>query len=200
MPPIQWSYFIHPFLLDLNDLLISSVLITGITIIILSPELTKLFLGPEFQISSRYVFWGVTCEIMRVIFGAYSLMAHAKMSTSWLIKPTIIGSMLSLVLSVSLIETFSSDGVGFAITVAGLSSVIYLHFFYINKFKTLQKFRPIIITIIYCISMYLLDINIRQYVNSDSLNTQLIILLIFYLITFILSQYIFLNKRIESYE
>lgn len=188
---VAWSSYTEIFL--------PSLILGGITIIVLSPELTKIFLGPEFQISMEYIFWGVVCEIARVVFGIYSLIAHAKMNTSWLIIPAAVGALLSLLLSFLFINFFASHGAGLGITLSGFSSIIFIHFFLKQKLNFILPWSLIFRAFAYSFLLYILDSLIRQnLIFEGSMNA--FILIIIYLLLFCFISYLFFFKIIKNYE
>ena len=187
----SWSSYTEVFL--------PSLILGGITIIVLSPELTNIFLGPDFQISEEYIFWGVICEMARVIFGIYSLMAHAKMNTSWLIIPSAIGAALSLILSFIFINIVASHGVGLGITLSGFSSIIFIHFFLKRKLNFILPWSLIFKALVYSSSIYFVDHLIRQHLLFEGTMNSLIIIII-YITLFCTISYLFFFKIIKNYE
>jgi len=106
---------------------IPSLLLTVAFIAMLAPELTRLFLGENFQSAANYVVWGALAEAARVLMGAYSLIAHVYMRTHWLILPGLIGAVLSLALCVLFIPEFGAAGAGMALVLSGLAVVVTMH-------------------------------------------------------------------------
>ena len=179
--------------------LIPSLLVTGCIVIILAPEITKVFLGPEFQVAVNYVFWGVLCEICRVIFGTYALMAHAKMQTRWLIVPSLIGSIIAVCSSIILIDMMSAHGVGFSMFVAGLLSIIFVHWFINSKISISLNWKSIIFAIALIIALCFFDLCILPYSKFNELTSPLALIILYGVIFFIL-QYLLLFKTIKNYE
>ncbi len=104
-----------------------SLLLTMAFIAMLAPELTRLFLGENFQSASEFVIWGALAEAARVVTGIYSLIAHVFMRTRWLILPGIVGAGLSLTLCALLIPEFGAAGAGFGLVVSGFAVVVTMH-------------------------------------------------------------------------
>lgn len=106
---------------------VPSLLLTVVLIAMLAPELTKLFLGQEFQSAASYVIWGALAEAARVLVGVYSLTAHVHMKTRWLIFPNAAGSILSVVLCVLLIPRLGAVGAGIGLVCSGFLMVLMMH-------------------------------------------------------------------------
>lgn len=179
--------------------LIPSLFITGCIVTILAPELTKLFLGPEFQNAFQFVIWGVLCEICRVVFGAYSLMAHAKMKTNWLILPSLIGTLISISLSIYLLKIISIHAVGIAMFLAGIIAITYIHFYINSRILLNLRLKKIIYILIFSIILYIFDIFIRIILPFNNIYQHLFIVFIYFCI-FMICQYHLLYKTIKNYD
>jgi O-antigen/teichoic acid export membrane protein len=107
---------------------IPSLLLTVAFIVMLAPELTRLFLGENFQSAASFVVWGALAEAARVLMGIYSLIAHVFMRTRWLIIPNLVGAVLSITLSVLLIPEFGAAGAGMGLVLSGFAAVATIHF------------------------------------------------------------------------
>jgi O-antigen/teichoic acid export membrane protein len=106
---------------------IPSLLLTTALISLLSEELTGVLLGSKFKEAAIFVLWGSLVEAARVLSGVYSLIAHVHMRTRWLILPSSIAAMLSIILSMTMIPTFGAGGAGLALAVSGYIGVFMLH-------------------------------------------------------------------------
>jgi O-antigen/teichoic acid export membrane protein len=106
---------------------IPSLLLTVALIMLLSRELTALLLGTQFKDAAVFVLWGAIAEAARVLSGVYSLIAHVRMQTRWLILPSSISAGLSVILSIILIPLVGTQGAGIALAVSGFIGVILLH-------------------------------------------------------------------------
>ncbi len=106
---------------------IPSLLLTVVFIVLLAPELTRIFLGDSFQSAADYVIWGALAEMARVLTGIYSMIAHVHMRTRWLILPNSIGAVLSVVLCALLIPYFGAEGAGIGLVTAGFAVVASMH-------------------------------------------------------------------------
>lgn len=107
--------------------LIPALLLTMVLVIVLAPELGRLFLGQDFQTAVDFVIWGALAETGRSLMGVYSLIAHVQMRTRWLIIPNLIGATSSMVLCVAMIPIFDLQGIGLALTLASYSVVLVLY-------------------------------------------------------------------------
>lgn len=106
---------------------IPSLLLTVAFIVMLAPELTRIFLGENFQSAADYVIWGALAEAARVLIGVYSLIAHVYMRTRWLILPNIIGAVLSIMLCALLIPSYGAVGAGIGLVSSGFAVVMTMH-------------------------------------------------------------------------
>lgn len=106
---------------------IPSLLLTVAFIVMLAPELTRMFLGENFQSAAAYVIWGALAEAARVLMGVYSLIAHVHMQTRWLILPSLIGAVFSITLCALLIPGFGAMGVGMGLVLSGFAVVVTMH-------------------------------------------------------------------------
>ncbi|QWD18339.1 hypothetical protein G6696_01610 [Polynucleobacter paneuropaeus] len=109
---------------DYANAVIPSLILTGFFIIAIAPELTKILLGPLFQESGIYVIWGAMAEVARTAVGVYALGAHARMNTRLLIVPNLLGAVLALILVQTLSPTYGLQGVGAALLIASLGSLL----------------------------------------------------------------------------
>jgi O-antigen/teichoic acid export membrane protein len=106
---------------------IPSLILTVALIVMLAPELTRLFLSENFQSATEYVVWGALAEAARVLIGIYSLIAHVHMQTRWLIIPSLVGAVLAITLCALLIPGFGAAGAGMALVLSGLTMVVVMH-------------------------------------------------------------------------
>lgn len=106
---------------------VPSLLLTVALVVMLAPELTRLFLGAEFQVAAAYLVWGALAEAARVLVGIYSMIAHVYMRTHWLIIPNIIGAALATIMCVLLIPAFGAAGAGIGLVVSGFAVVATMH-------------------------------------------------------------------------
>lgn len=106
---------------------IPSLILTASLIMMLAPELTRLFLGERFQAASSFVVWGALAEAARVLTGVYSLIAHVFMRTRWLVLPTAAGATLAIIACLLLIPRLGAIGAGIGLALAGFVVVALLH-------------------------------------------------------------------------
>jgi O-antigen/teichoic acid export membrane protein len=124
---------------------IPSLILTVALIVMLAPELTRLFLGENFQAAAGFVVWGALAEAARVLTGIYSLIAHVYMKTRWLILPTLVGAVLSITLCVLLIPGFGAAGAGMGLAISGLVVVLTMHVLLAHRVGGGPALRPILI-------------------------------------------------------
>ena len=105
----------------------SLVLVTFI-LIGLAPELTRFMVGPDYQSSSQFVVWGVLAEGARIVAGVYGMSAHAKMKTSLLLPPNLLGAIICSALILVLAPKLGAHGVGLARALAGVGLVLAMHY------------------------------------------------------------------------
>ena len=101
-----------------------SMALTAALIVALAPELTQLLLGPAYRDTYQYVRWGAFAELARMSTGVFALFAHAKMMTRILIYPNLLGAILSLILVWTFIDIFAVDGIGMALALSSLASLV----------------------------------------------------------------------------
>lgn len=106
---------------------IPSLLLTMAFIVLLAPELARVFLGENFQSAADYVVWGALAEAARVLTGIYSLIAHVHMRTRWLIAPNLLGAVLSIALCSLLIPDFGAAGAGMGLAASGFAVAMTMH-------------------------------------------------------------------------
>ena len=120
------------------------LILTVAFIMTLAPELTRVLLGTNFQLSANFVIWGALAESARVLMGVYSLIAHINMRTRWLIVPGVIGAVLSVILSTLLIPDLGAMGAGLALVVSGFTVVILMHIFFVRSVDGRMLLKPIL--------------------------------------------------------
>lgn len=106
---------------------IPALLLTAVYIILVAPQLATLFLGREFQLASKYIFWGALAETARSIITTFSLVANMKMKTRSLILPNLVGAIFSILLCLILIPLFDINGAGIALVFSGASIVALMY-------------------------------------------------------------------------
>lgn len=106
---------------------IPSLMLTVAFVMVLAPELTRLFLGEKFRSAADYLVWGGLAEAARVLTGVYSLIAHVFMRTRWLIIPNIIGATVSVILCVLFIPYYGAYGAGMSLASSGFVVILAMH-------------------------------------------------------------------------
>lgn len=113
--------------------MIPSLVLTVALIVLLAPEMTRIFLGAHFQSAAEYVLWGALAEAARVLVGIYSLIAHVFMRTRWLILPNLVGAALAITLCALLIPGFGAAGAGTGLVISGFAMVATMHMLLARK-------------------------------------------------------------------
>lgn len=140
---------------------IPSLLLTVALVAILAPELTRLFLGNNFQAAVDFVVWGALAEAARVLIGTYSLIAHVHMQTRWLILPSLIGATLSIALSVVLIPIMGATGAGIGLAVSGFAVVVVMHTVLAQRVGGGVPLRPVLIAGIAALALWGIALGLR---------------------------------------
>ena len=102
--------------------------------VLLAPELTKLFLGPTFQTSAKFLIYGAIVELGRSLSGVIALKAHVRMETHRLMLPNAVGSVIAIALAFVCIPLWGLEGAGFALVCAAFASV-FCFLFFMHEFK-----------------------------------------------------------------
>jgi len=123
---------------------IPSLILTVMYIIMMAPQLTRLFLGHKFQSAGIFVMWGALAEAGRVLIGVYSLIAHVRMRTRWLLIPNIIGALLSIGACLLLIPHFGGSGAGIGLVCSGAAVVLTMHLLFARHAGGGIAWRPLI--------------------------------------------------------
>lgn len=178
---------------------IPSLLLTVAFIVMLAPELTRLFLGEHFQSAANYVVWGALAEAARVMIGTYSLLAHVHMQTRWLILPGLVGAVLSITLCALLIPGFGAAGVGMGLVLSGFSVVVVMHALLARRAGGGTPIRPIMMAGIYAAVLWGGALGLRHLLNVTG--WKLIVGMIGSVgIAYLVLQYTILRNHLEDNE
>jgi len=153
------------------SVVIPSLVLTVALCIILAPELVQILLGKDFQSSKNFIIWGALSEGARVLIGVYSLIAHIRMRTDWLIIPHLIGGVLSLALILLLIPIMGSAGVGFGLVISGVIVVVIMHFYIGTSIAKGIVIRPILIAGIFSITLWGIYLSLHYYLDARTFFT-----------------------------
>lgn len=176
---------------------IPSLLLTAAFIVILAPELTRVFLGENFQSAADFVIWGAIAEAARVLMGVYSLIAHVYMRTRWLILPNLVGAILSIILCALLIPSFGAVGVGFGLAASGIAVVVSVHLLLARRVGGGAPIQPILMAVVAAVVLWLITIILRQHLSSAG--WMLIVgTLVPVSLTYLGFQYIFLRAHLRD--
>lgn len=175
--------------------IIPALILTMGVITAISPELTRLLLGPNFQGASKFLVWGALAESVRVLVGIYSLIAHIFMKTRLLIIPSLIGSILSIALSALLMPYFGSNGVGVSLFISGFSMLAALHVMLIKYVEGSVAIRSIFLSILAASLLWWSAVFLR-YLWDDTTLVKTILYIGFISIVYIALQYYFLKEHL----
>lgn len=144
---------------------IPSLILTVAFIVMLAPELTRLFLGENFQSAADYVVWGALAEAARVLMGIYSLIAHVYMRTRWLILPGAMGAVFSIVLCMLLIPGLGAEGAGAALAIAGFAVVVTMHLLFARRVGGGISIRPVSMAGLASVVLWGMTLGLRHLLN-----------------------------------
>lgn len=176
---------------------IPSLLLTVAFIAMLAPELTRLFLGENFQSAASFVVWGALAEAARVLMGVYSLIAHVYMRTRWLIIPNLVGAILSIVLSVLLIPEFGAAGAGMGLVLSGFAAVATIHVLLAHRVGGGVPIRSVFMAGISAVILWGMVLGLR-YLLSATGWVLIIGVLVLVGIAYLGLQYLFLKEHLED--
>lgn len=176
---------------------IPSLLLTVAFIAMLAPELTRLFLGENFQSAANYVVWGALAEAARVLTGVYSLIAHVYMRTRWLIVPSLTGAALSIGLCVLFIPEFGAVGAGMALVSAGFAVVVTMHFSLVRYVGGGTSIRSMLLVGLAAATLWGLTLGLRLLLNSTGWGVAAGVLMLVG-IAYAGLQYLFLRQHLED--
>lgn len=120
---------------DYSAIIIPTILLVGLFILASTLELTRLLLGSAYSSASQFVVWGVIAELSRVFAGIYGLIAQVRMKTRLLMLPSFVGAILSVILVTILMPLFGSNGVGLALAVSSVVSLLLVVWLTRNEFN-----------------------------------------------------------------
>jgi O-antigen/teichoic acid export membrane protein len=172
-----------------------SMLLTVAVIVMLAPELTRVFLGPRFQSAATYVVWGALAEAARVLVAVYSLIAHVHMRTRWLILPNVLGAILSMALCALLIPRLGATGAGIGLAASGLIVVLTMHMLLARHVGGGAPSRPIIIAGLSAATLWGATLSVRHFLGTSGW-APLISALALVGISYAGLQYLFLRQHV----
>lgn len=176
---------------------IPSLLLTVAFIAMLAPELTRLFLGENFQSAANYVVWGALAEAARVLTGVYSLIAHVYMRTRWLIVPGLTGAALSIVLCILFIPEFGAVGAGMALVSAGFAVVVTMHFLLARYVGGGTSIRSMLLVGLAAAALWGLTLGLRHLLSPTGW-VMIAGVLVLVSIAYFWLQYIFLREHLKD--
>ena len=143
---------------------IPSLVLTVGLLTALAPDLTRLFLGQNFQDVSNFVIWGALAEAARVLASVYSLIAHVHMRTRWLIWPNMAGAVVSVLACTLLIQAYGADGAGMGLVSAGAATVVLMHAFLLGKVGGGLPLGPVAIALALTIALWAIAHGLRSWI------------------------------------
>lgn len=173
---------------------IPSLMLTGFLIIALAPELTKILLGPSYQEAGVFVIWGALAEVARTATGVYALGAHAKMNTRLLILPNFLGAGLALILVPMSAPIYGLQGIGAALFIAALGSLITSIFVNKKHIAVTISVNQVSKALFLGIGMLALAYVIEQFALPQQSTLHSLIMVISLGLIFLLAQWNLLNK------
>lgn len=176
---------------------IPSLLLTVAFIAMLAPELTRLFLGGNFQSAANFVIWGALAEAARVLMGVYSLIAHVYMRTRWLIIPGLVGALLSITLCALLIPNLGMAGAGMGLAISGFAVVATMHLLLARWVGGGTPIRPILVAGISAVAIWIVTLTFRHLIHPTGLVGVVGVLLIVG-IAYLALQYFFLRQHLKE--
>lgn len=176
---------------------IPSLLLTVAFIVMLAPELTRLFLGENFQPAADYVVWGALAEAARVLMGVYSLIAHVHMRTRWLILPNLVGAALAISLCMLLIPGFGAAGAGMGLVSSGFAVVTAMHVLLARHVGGGTPVRPMFVAGFAAAALWVMALGLRYLLDTTAwLGTIGILVLVG--IAYLGLQYQFLRRHLTD--
>lgn len=176
---------------------IPSMVLTVAVIMILAPELTRIFLGANFQSASDYVVWGALAEAARMLIGIYSLIAHVHMRTRWLMLPNLLGAMTSIILCLIFIPSLGAMGAGIGLAASGLTVVLTMHVFLVKHVGGGIPIQPVIISILSGTVLWGVALICRNLLGTTGWSSFVTSLTLIG-VTYLVMQYFFLRKHIAD--
>ena len=176
---------------------IPSLVLSVALIAILAPELTKVFVGKDFQSAADFVIWGAIAETARVLMGVYSLIAHVYIRTHWLILPNLVGAIVTTLLCILLIPNFGELGVGISLGVSGAIVVVLVHHLLARYVGGGPPVQPILMAIFSALVLWGIAISLRQFLTLTGwlLNISTLVPVG---LTYLGLQYLFLQQHLKD--
>lgn len=157
-----------------------SLLLTGAFIAFFSSEITHVFLGPKFQMTHKFVIWGVLAESFRVSVNVYSLIAHIKIKTKLLLPSALLGALVSLAFITPLSHKLELRGVGLALVAAG-GVALFCNYFLLKRqlAVSLPRKRLVLSALLSFLLLVLIQTEKSLFGPSTSIYGSLVILTVF---------------------
>jgi len=174
------------------------LILAGLVIFAIAPELPRVMLGPEYWSSSQFIGWGVIAELARVASGVYGMVAHARMKTRLLLGPSLLGASLSIALIWWLMPNYGSNGVGIALMLSSMAAFIVTYTSTRNECAVNFPLRMLIMSLCMGVGLILFAEILRWAMGKNgglvAISTQLFVIGII----FIAFQYILLRPLLHG--
>lgn len=104
--------------------ILPALLLTGVFIMAMAPELTDLLLGASYKKSAQFVVWGAMAELARTATAVYGMVAHARMNTKMLLTPNLAGAVTAMLLIWALTPIYGANGVGLGLVLSAIIALL----------------------------------------------------------------------------
>lgn len=176
---------------------IPSLVLTVGLLVVLAPDLTRLFLGQQFQNAANFVIWGALAEATRALVSVYALIAHVLMRTRWLIWPSLIGAIISIVVCSVLIPIYGADGAGIGLVTAGSITMLLMHLVLLEKVGAGVSPRKILVALALTPALLAIAMALRHWLPLSHWMLPIVTCIITGLM-FIIAQFLLLHKHLRD--
>lgn len=177
-----------------TKVIVPALVLTTALIMILEKELTNILLGDSFKAAADFVIWGALTETVRMIVSTYSLLAHVQMRTNLLVKPALIGSIVSIISCVLLLPVMGVRGVGISLVSSGLVVLVLIKIIMGNATRIGLSKYLLLSTLIYSSGLWFLAEFLRKLIDfHERMNS--IVVVVFVGISYMGMQYFLFIKN-----
>ena len=185
---------------EYSGILIPTLLLVGLFILASTLELTRLLLGSAYSSASQFVVWGVIAELSRVFAGIYGLIAQVRMRTRLLMLPSFVGAILSILLVTMLMPLAGSNGVGLALALSSVVSLLTVVWVTRNEFSRRFNWKPVLCSLLMGAFLILSTESFRRFWGHDISITAIVGRLFVAGSIFVIFQYILLRSNFASFQ
>jgi O-antigen/teichoic acid export membrane protein len=147
-------------------------------IITCAPYLTKLLVSAQFHAAEQFVLWGALAEFARVLARGFSMMAHAEMKTSWLIRPAVTGAIVAFGGALLLAQWDPQIGAGIALVVAGFAAAVHLIYKLHEEIAFSLPWRRIFISLAFSAPLLIVLVGVNPLIGQPTYIESLVVLVI----------------------